>query len=316
MQQNTTVNGVLAISGGILAAGGATALLVKDAFVTGWTVEHALMPVLVVLTVLSGHLFWSALKSFKLISACGLAVLTMMGSGLTIYETMGRRAASRDMTVAVATQSVETLARVAGDHAKTKALVAEAQGWVASECKSGAGPKCQGVTFILNQRSASLASLDKMLSDSRPAPAADPKAERVAAMAVLFGMSDRMAVKLAVSTFEPFAFPLFLELAAIVLFGLGTGCQRQLAPADKPMAQALARVPTRAITEENRDITDAEIDELRRLLQMSNGPLTNKEVAERLRVSKGEASKRVSRLVEAGTVRREKAGREVAISLH
>lgn len=312
MRQITGVNASLAISGGVLAAGGAIALLVKDAFVTGWTVEHALMPVLVSLTVLSGHLFWSALKAFKLISACGLAVLTMMGSGITIYETMGRRAASRDMTVAVATQSVETLARVAGDHAKTKALVAEAQAWVASECKSGAGPKCQGVTFILNQRSASLASLDKMLSDSRPAPAADPKAERVAALAGVFGVSDRMAVKLAVSTFEPFAFPLFLELAAIVLFGLGTGCQRPMAPATNHVAPAASL----AITEENRDITDAEIDELRRLLQMSKGPLTNKEVAERLRVSKGEASKRVTRLVEVGEVRREKAGREVAISLH
>jgi hypothetical protein len=163
---------------------------------------------------------------------------------------------------------------------------------------------------------ASLASLDKQLADSRPAPAADPKAERVAALAGVFTAVDKNLVKLAVSTFEPFAFPLFLELAAIIMFGLGTGFQRPMAQGNKVVAQAMAPAAIVAITEENRDITDAEIDELRRLLKLSKAPLTNKEVAERLCVSKGEASKRVSRLVEVGEVRREKSGREVAISLH
>ena len=78
----------------------------------------------------------------------------------------------------------------------------------------------------------------------------------------------------------------------------------------------MAQAPTRAITEENRDITDAEIDELRKLLLKSRRPLTNDEVAHGLSVSKGHASKRVTKSVQAGVVKRRKTGRTVAITLH
>lgn len=63
------------------------------------------------------------------------------------------------------------------------------------------------------------------------------------------------------------------------------------------------------------DVTHEELDELRRLLRRT-GPLNNNEVAAALNVVKGTASKRVSAAVQLGMVKREKIGREVAISLH
>jgi DNA-binding transcriptional ArsR family regulator len=75
-------------------------------------------------------------------------------------------------------------------------------------------------------------------------------------------------------------------------------------------------VPQETITEREDPITDAEIDELRKLLSRSKRPMSNGDIAQRMGVSKSEASKRVSAAVEAGLVKRERAGREVRVTLH
>lgn len=61
---------------------------------------------------------------------------------------------------------------------------------------------------------------------------------------------------------------------------------------------------------------DRELEELRRALRRANGPLSNEDLRAVLGVSKGEASKRVSRAVEAGIVSRYRTGKEVAITLN
>lgn len=71
-----------------------------------------------------------------------------------------------------------------------------------------------------------------------------------------------------------------------------------------------------AITEQPKGFpTDAEIEELRRLLAKQKAPLTNDEVAKKLGVSKAESSKRISKAVAAGALARERSGREVAVRL-
>ena len=62
-------------------------------------------------------------------------------------------------------------------------------------------------------------------------------------------------------------------------------------------------------------ITDAELEQLAKLLRR-HGSLTNQEVADLVGVSKGEASKRVSKAVKAGIVSRVKTGKHVSITLH
>jgi CRP-like cAMP-binding protein len=74
--------------------------------------------------------------------------------------------------------------------------------------------------------------------------------------------------------------------------------------------------PARAITEEFKDVTDEDISELRKLLYRVGRPMTNQEIADRLGVSKGHASRQVTRLVRAGFLMRRKSGRTVAIYLH
>jgi hypothetical protein len=74
--------------------------------------------------------------------------------------------------------------------------------------------------------------------------------------------------------------------------------------------------PVQAITEEPALPPPAELEELRKLLLGKRRAMGNQEIADELAISKSEASKRVSEAVAAGLVRRERRGREVAITLH
>lgn len=295
---------------GCVAAGAAISLLVRDASNTGLTLDHAMMPVLVFLTVLLGHEAWRALKEAKLISFVGFVLLAVIGSTVIVSETMGRRAESRDAKVSEATKDVNAYASLLANLDRANKLAAEAESWVASECRSGVGPKCRGVTFTRDQR---LAYADKLRKDAEahkaPAPV-DSKADRIAAIAALFGYGEA-TVKKAVHTFEPFVLPLFLEMGAIFLFGFGVRTRKVSVPSVESV-QTVSE--PKALTYE-RPLTDDEVEQIRRILTGQKRPLTNDEVAAAAQISKSEASKRVQRAINAGIVQKLKEGRYNQISL-
>lgn len=295
---------------GVVAAGAAIALLMRDAQTTGFTLDHAMMPVLVGLTVLFGHEAWRAAKDWKAVSFVAFIALAVFGSSIVISETMGRRAESRDAKVNSATKDVNQYASLLANLDRANKLATEAESWVANECKTGLGPKCRGVTFTRDQRLAYAEKLRKD-ADAHKAPAPiDSKADRIAALAGLFGASDA-AVKKAVHSFEPFVLPLFLELGAIFLFGFGVrtrnvsvSVSESVLPVSEPRALSF-----------ERPLTDDEVEQIRKILTGQKRPLTNDEVAHAAGISKSEASKRVRAAVNAGIVQKLKEGRYNQISL-
>lgn len=296
--------------GGIVAAGFSIALLCSDGFANGFTLKHAAMPVLVGLTVLFAHEAFRACKEWKAISCVAFLALALFGSGVIISETMGRTAESRDATVSEKTKDVNAYAALLANLDRANKLVSEAESWVANECKTGVGPKCRGVTFTRDQR---LAFAEKLRKDAEahkaPAPV-DSKADRVAALAALFGYGEA-TVKAAVHTFEPFVLPLFLELGAIFLFGFGVRT-RKVSVHSVESVQTVSE--PKALSFE-RPFTDEEIEQIRKILEGRSAPVTNDELAALAGVSKSEMSKRVAKAVEAGKVLKFRNGRFNAISL-
>lgn len=296
---------------GIVAAGAAIALLTRDGLQNGITLEHALMPVLVGLTVLFGHEAFRALKEFKLLSAAFMLCLAVSGSGIIVAETMGRRAETRDAKVAQATKTVDQYAVVAADYQRATKLVAEADGWVAHECRSGAGPKCKGNQFVLAQRSAHAAALKAQLeAAAAPAPV-DSKADKIAYWAALLGASKATA-KEVFQNLDPFTLSLFLELGAVAGFGFGVRTQKV-----STVSQSFQAQETKGLSfkRPDGDYTKEEIDELTKILNAADRPLTNNEVAAALRCHKSWASKLVQAGVDSGKVTKLKVGRFNAISL-
>lgn len=310
MATTYTIHSRPAIAGGILAAAGATALLVRDGFETGFTLDHALMPVLVAITILSAHLAWQALREWSL-TAIGLAFLAVFGSALTIYETMGRRAEIRDTKTMTAAASEAKRTRLETKLSDTQRTLKYADEGRALECAGAPNPipnswpECRRKTGHVDALKAQIGMMKADLATLKPVPV-DAKAERVAAIASFFGASNGM-VKSAVGTFEPFLLPLFLELGSIVLFAFGVGhtTTKRETSVKVPSKPEPVR-PATAITERDFSIdpiTDEEIDEIKRVLGMRG--LMNKELAAKLGVSEGQCSKIVSAAVAAGKLSKE-----------
>jgi hypothetical protein len=320
MTTHTTIRSYPAIVGGTVAAGIAWATIVRDVGFAGITLDHIQAASLVGLTVLAGHLANQAWQELRLSAASGLAILAVLGSALTIYSAMGNRAEVRDVKVASASLSDSERARLQIDLDKTTKLVAEAETWTATECKSGRGPKCDGVTFILNQRRASQNALQGQLKQVGPVATPEPKAAQVALLAGLAGY-DAGKTKQVVSAVEPLAFPLFLELLAIVLFGFGLGHNSVARfPTAKDTRQTsffheapAIDCPTPPTNGGTRQSNVVQLHPVVEALQRAGNPVSNRDLAQLMQVSDGESSKRWQEVRDLLDIGRQ--GKELRISL-
>src|SRR5215510_7353077 len=85
----------LAIVCGVAATGGAIALLLADAIGSGhWSQDHALVPLVVGLTVATGHLAVAAWASRRWLPALGFAIAFVVGTTVTVLNGVGRQSAS------------------------------------------------------------------------------------------------------------------------------------------------------------------------------------------------------------------------------
>ena len=240
MTTKYTIHSRPAIAGGILAATGATAMLVRDGLETGFSIDHALMPLLVGMTILSAHLAWQAATERKL-AAVGLAFLALFGSGLTIYETMGRRAEVRDAKMLTARDNESRRQRLQAEIDDARTTLAWSEKDRAAECAGAPSPipatwpECRRKTGTVNALKAQIDRNQKALDTIKHVPV-DPKGERVAAIASFFGASSA-STKAAVDLFEPFLLPLFLELGSIFMFGFGVGHLKIAPPAPPKVAE-------------------------------------------------------------------------------
>ena len=245
MQANYHISSPAAIAGGVVAAGGAMALLVRDAFITGWTVDLALMPALVGLTILAGHLLWTALRHGRAFSVVGLALLSILGSALVVYETAGRRGEVRDTKVAGVAGTEAKRAELQQKLREAEEILATHRKAASTECASGVGKKCDGLTYTVSTWESAVTGYETKIGKLPPPSLVDPKAARIAAVLDLAGVTVKPeAVKKAVATLEPFALPLFLELGSIVLFSFGISQrQRKVAMVATPAIPAKTVAP-------------------------------------------------------------------------
>lgn len=219
---NTTAHR-LAIAAGAAATVGALAILCSDALTSGhWTLDHALLPLFVGITILAGHLFGSA-GWRRPLSASGFAVLFVFGTGITLYTSMGRQAATADKQMAdAAAVNAELTAKSAEvKAAKTRWEAADGQA-----TKEMTGQKCLDRCQAWKTRAADIqARIDVLEAGMRRLGGTQviaPRADKAAEILAVFG-ADKAAAKRAFITFEPSFYSLFLEMAAIVAFGFGFG---------------------------------------------------------------------------------------------
>lgn len=273
----------LQILGGLEATEGASTYTRASMIVAMCAV--ALLPVFI-------HLSWVyRLRALSLVLCVAFVALLAYSLPAVVGRTgeiKHSQATSADMSALVRSDLTATMQRLEwarGD-------------WLA-ECRTGNGPSCKGKGQTV---SALEARVEKLRGELRTAPAGDLGSETWA-----WASAGTVSAE-TIRRGSVLAFAVGLDVAIWALVWMATA----LASRPATVSATVSRASDLTIP---AGTTDAELEELRKLLR-TKGALTNNEVAALLGCHKSEASKRVSKAVAAGMVSRRRIGREVAVTLH
>ncbi len=165
MTKTNTPGTGLAIAAGTFASIGAMAILLWEPMHSGnWTLDHALVPLVVGLTIAAGHLAKVA-GVRRLGAAAGFSVAFLLGTAFTLYSSVGRQgegAEAHKISVEQANALYDDAARMKGEAEETvKGLRDKA----AKECASGKGKRCDGITYSITTYEAAIRGYEQTMRD-------------------------------------------------------------------------------------------------------------------------------------------------------
>lgn len=288
--------------------------------------KHLLTLVILSGTILAGHLGREAARQWRtLIAAAGFGLVFLSGTGLVVYSSVGRQAAMTTQVNASAEELNDRRSQIKQTQTRAQGMLDDALTSYGKQCATGKGARCDGIKATIDVYQAAVKGHDAELKEigwSRPVnPEAEQFAEIVAAVLGLDAMA-KSKIKAAALLALPLLITLFLEFGTIQSFGYATrripaSAGRSAPPSGgkldgmKPAIAAPVQQPLLAPAA----VIDADTQAVIDALAGRQGALMNGEVADKMGVTKGEASTRVTKAVNAGYVVRERRGREVYISL-
>lgn len=337
MTYATTVRSPSAILVGVLFTAVTAWVLLDDVLRHGapWTTKHLMTLAVLAGTVYFGHAFWAELRSCRLGNMAGCAILFLAGTATCVLMSAGRNAEVVTNKVLVANSGNAHRERALNDRTEAKARYQAALAAETSECATGRGVKCDSKRITTTLRRDDLNTAEAAVRALPPEQIANADIRAAAELVVkLPGVTATVeAVEAMLQLAFPFLQSLFCEIAAVVGFSMGLGHQKRQLQAQLPAPIQLQSVaPTVTTVAETVDpaveddwvpVSVTEARELARRARAEalfdalrrQSPLSNDELADRLEISKGECSRRVSALENADLVRRQRAGRYVAITL-
>lgn len=308
---NTHITGgrTLAIIAGAAFVYGGLKMILGDALLdfSQWTTSVQLTVIMVGGTIAAGHLCDTALAAKRRGAALGFALMFLSGTALIVFNSVGKQAENSMMTESQVDAAAERRVGIKSDLERARKMLGEAQADLAKEARNGGcGKTCQGIQATIGVYEAAVkghvADLEKM---GTPMVVHARETEMAKVMA-MFG-AEEVKSKAALTLLAPFFYTLFFELGSVI--SLGFAFRRGPQPIAAPEVKAITERP-------EGDLKDEEIEGLRRLYAKSNVALSNGDVAAKLKISKAEASKRITKAVEAGVFTRQRQGRNVAVMLN
>lgn len=221
----------LAIFSGVSATCGAIGLLMSDAIVSGhWTQDHALVPLVVGLTVATGDLAVKALKRKNLLAAVGFGVAFAVGTVITVLNGMGRQSEGVEAKMAEVVKHNEAIADKNTELQKARTRFEQANTQAEREMTgSRCGPRCNDWKTRAKEVSAHIKQLEAELAGLGSVKPVNAKAHKVGEIANAFGFNGKHASAL-VLLIEPTLLPFLLEWTAIFAFGYGFAGTRKQSP--------------------------------------------------------------------------------------
>ena len=307
---------ILAALSGAIFLGGSLAIILGSALLEPWSwgQSQVLTVLMIIGTIAAGHLAKVAFKA-RSISCIGFAVLFVAGSGLVVYNSVGRQAEQHD-TIALERAAANSLIE---DKTRDIELARERLAAAERNADRERGSKCKTKCKDWENAAADARNVIRVLESEiralgAPKPV-DAKVDKAGELAAVFGYDRRQAAALA-ALIEPFLWTVFFEIGSIVSLGFAFR-PFPVSTVSKPIQHSgnsggggkAEKLPIRLVHE------DHELVAVKKALQGGRS-LTNDEIAAAMGLrSKGEASKRVTKCENLGIVRRERIGKHVRITL-
>lgn len=234
-----------ALALGIASSCGAGFILLKEDAVAGqWSDSFVLVPLLLGIAIVAGHLAALTLRNRSILAALGFALAFILGTALTVYQSVSKQAATTD---------AKTLEMVASNQdrslveAQLRIAMSRYEQALEQATKARSSGGCGRVCSDWSQRSvevdARVRELQAQLKSMNPERPVAAGPERMAKVIHVLTGHDTAQVKAWIVIIEPFAFSLLFELTAIVAFGYGFGGTR-------PVRMASQKVETQPTTED------------------------------------------------------------------
>lgn len=319
MSNPTSKGRALAITAGVAFTVGGLTILLGDVLAKPelWTSYHALTILTVFGTIAAGHLLGDAWRAKRGLAVIGFLILFASGTGLVVYQSVGRQAETTDAKVLDAEASNMLLASKGADLAKAKGRFDEANRMADAEMRGErCGPRCKDWRQRAKEVQALVSQIEGEIRALGPQKPVAPKAEKMAAVAALFG-ADQQKAKAALMLLEPFLWTLFFEIGSIVSLGFafrsnGSVAAKVSIPAnDVSPPPPPSRKPIPSVSQ--FPVVDFQKHKVLKALERQKGPVSNAQLAELLGETEGEASKswrEVSEHLEIG-----RQGKELRIAL-
>lgn len=311
MKFHITVRSWWLLAFSLVLAAGAVYVIVLDDWRHGaeLSADHGMFFLLFTAALLAGLFIGPAWSAGKYLASLVLVLVTVTATLLLAAESAGRVAKGGFAAEALATKDAGQMKDAAASLKKARDALDTANAKFAAECASGKGTRCTGLKEAVEVSKSQFYEAQVRFDNIKPPAVANGTAAYFAAWGKVLGSPNAEAWGQAYVLSAPLGKVATFDIAILALLHLALGValvsetvKTEGNAGDEGKPVAMLPAPTFA-------------DDRVLLTIAKHGPLGNKELADKLGVVKGTASKLVTERVNAGLLRKERDGRHVQISL-
>lgn len=310
MKFHITVRSWWLLAFSLVLAVGAVYVIVLDDWRHGaeLSADHGMFFLLFTAALLAGLFIGPAWSAGKPIASCVLVLVTVCATLLLAAESAGRVAKSGFTAEALVNKDAGQMKDAAASLKKARDALDAANAKFADQCASGKGPRCLGLKEAVEVSKSQFYEAQVRFDSIKPPAVANGTAAYFAAWGKVFKSENAEAWGQAYVLSAPLGKVVTFDIAILALLhlALGVALVSETVTAEgnggEEEEKPVALLPAPIL-----------VDDPVILALQQHGTLGNKELADVLGVSEGQASKLVS--ARADTIRKERDGRNVKLSL-
>lgn len=217
----------LALVAGILAAGGALAILLQDAIRTNvWQLEHGLIPALMAVQILTAHLVIAAFRQWRIASGLGFLIVAIVATWGVLYTSVGKQSSVAAENTAQVEDTNGRREALKTELAKNQAMLFEARAKLGSECETGEGSRCRGKRATVKVYEDAVAGVEAKIEKAGPLRPVAANADKMAELLAMATSGSQAKIKHFLLLVQPFTYATIFELASLVSFGFAFSGRR------------------------------------------------------------------------------------------